>query len=379
MKIGIDARFFGPKCKGLGRYVQKLLDYLEEIDHKNEYFVFLTKEGFANYQPQRSNFKKVLANYRWYTFKEQIFFPGLLNRYKLDLVHFCHFNVPIFYFRPFIITIHDLILFHYPTIKNTTLNRFFYFFKLGAYHLVIRSAMLRAEKIIAVSEFTRKDIISKMGVKENKTIVIYEGYEIQKNSPENDKRGNDFSSKYDIMKPYIIYVGNAYPHKNLEKLCLAFDLLQKKFDGLKLLLVGESDYFYDCLEKFVKEKQIKNIIFTGFVDDIELDYLYKNAECFVFPSLYEGFGLPPLEALSRGTAVACSMAGSIPEITGGKVEYFNPEEENSIADSVGRVLSDKKYAKKIVWRSNFLLEKFSWRKMAKEIKDEYLKIGDEKV
>ena len=379
MKIGIDARFFGPKCKGLGRYVQKLLEYLEEADHENEYFVFLTKEGFSNYQPRRSNFKKVLADYRWYTFKEQIFFPKLLNKYELDLVHFCHFNVPVLYFRPFIVTIHDLILFHYPTIKNTKLNRFFYFCKLGAYHLVIRLAIFRARKIIAVSEFTRKDIISKTGVRENKIRVVYEGYEIQKNSLENNKGKNDFSSKYDIMKPYIIYVGNAYPHKNLERLCLAFSSLQKRFGGLKLLLVGESDYFYGCLKRFVEERRIKNIIFTGFVDDIELDHLYKNAECFVFPSLYEGFGLPPLEALSRGTAVTCSRAGSIPEITGREAEYFDPEKENSIAASISRILSDKKYAKRIVQRSKPFLGRFSWQKMAREIKDEYLKITDKKV
>ena len=120
MRIGIDARFYGSQDKGLGRYSQKLLENLEKIDggSDREYLVFLRQKGFEQYQPGASNFKKVLADYPWYSWSEQILFPWRLYRYHLDLVHFCHFNVPIFYWKKYVVTIHDLILFHYPTVRN---------------------------------------------------------------------------------------------------------------------------------------------------------------------------------------------------------------------------------------------------------------------
>ena len=132
--IGIDARFFGSIGKGLGRYTQKLIENLEKISAQggpasgwdNQYFVFLRKENFDEYQPRNKNFQKVLADYQWYTFAEQIRMPLLLNKLKLDLVHFPHFNVPFFYRKKFVVTIHDLILLQFPTVRGTTLNPIFY-------------------------------------------------------------------------------------------------------------------------------------------------------------------------------------------------------------------------------------------------------------
>ncbi|KKQ79694.1 MAG: mannosyltransferase B-like protein, partial [Candidatus Moranbacteria bacterium GW2011_GWD2_38_7] len=148
MKIGIDARFYGSIGKGLGRYTQKLIQHLEHIDKENHYVVFLRKENFDDYQPFNKNFEKVLADYAWYTFAEQLFFPLLLNKQKLDLMHFPHFNVPLLYSGRFVLTIHDLILTHFPTIRATMLNPVFYWFKYVAYKLAISSALWRAKKII---------------------------------------------------------------------------------------------------------------------------------------------------------------------------------------------------------------------------------------
>ena len=118
MLIGIDARFYGSIGKGLGRYTQKLIENLEKTDQENRYVVFLRKENFDEYQPQNPNFKKVLADYRWYSFAEQLFFPRLLRKYNFDFVHFPHFNVPLLYRKKFIMTIHDLILIHFPTHRS---------------------------------------------------------------------------------------------------------------------------------------------------------------------------------------------------------------------------------------------------------------------
>lgn len=159
MFIGIDARFFGSIGKGLGRYTQKLIENLEKIDHENQYVVFLRKENFDEYQPKNKNFQKALADYQWYTFSEQIKMPLLLNKFNFDLVHFPHFNVPFFYRKKFVVTIHDLILLQFPTVKGTMLNPVFYKIKFWCYKFIIWSAIKRARRIITVSNFTKNELL----------------------------------------------------------------------------------------------------------------------------------------------------------------------------------------------------------------------------
>lgn len=177
-KIGIDARFFGPKDKGFGRYTQQLIENLEKLNPSaggNQYFIFLRKDSWNEYQSKNANFKKVLADYKWYGIKEQILLPLKLKKYKLDLVHFTHFNVPIFYRGKFIVTIHDLTLRHFPTFRRSLKNLIFYPFKNLAYRIVFRHAIKNSEKIIAISEHTKQDILKHRKVNPEKIKVIYEG------------------------------------------------------------------------------------------------------------------------------------------------------------------------------------------------------------
>lgn len=374
-KIGIDARFYGPTGKGLGRYAQKLVEYLEKVDggnKKRQYVVFLRKDNFDLYEPQHKNFTKELADFRWYSFAEQIGFPIFLYLQKLDLVHFCHFNVPLLYRKQFVVTIHDLILFHYPTVKNTTLNKCFYFLKLFAYRSAIRSAAKRAKKIIAVSKFTKDDVVANLSVLAKKVEVTYEGCENQ--CFLNKKSDEDILKEYGIIKPYLLYVGNAYPHKNLERLVEVFDRIRKDRKELQLVLVGGRDFFYSRLEKFVQDGSFEGVIFPGYVPDAELDVLYKEAKLYVFPSLYEGFGLPPLEALAKNTAVVSSDRTSMPEILGDVVCYFDPEDldsmKSAIINAFGKQHKKGIISKKIVNR----LKKFSWRQMSKETLQVYREV-----
>ena len=215
MKIGIDARFFGSIGKGLGRYTQKLIENLEKIDNENQYVIFLRKENFDEYQPKNKNFQKVLADYQWYTFAEQIKMPRLLNKFKLDLVHFPHFNVPFLYRKKFVVTIHDLILLEFPTVRGTTLNPFFYKIKFLFYKFIIWSAIKRAEKVITVSNFTKKELLKyyKKDLKEEKIAVTYEaGSDYIKNDEYNQSSDVEILKKHGIIKPYLLYVGNAYQH-----------------------------------------------------------------------------------------------------------------------------------------------------------------------
>ena len=173
MRIGIDGRFYGVEGKGIGRYTQKLISHLEKIDQVNDYFIFLRKENIDLYQSQNSHFHKVLAPYQWYSLSEQIFFPFKLYQYHLDIVHFLHFNVPLLYFKKFIVTIHDLII-HQSSLNASKHNFLVFYFKKFAYKIIIRNAILKSQKIIAVSNFTKQEILKNYKIPRKKIVVIYE-------------------------------------------------------------------------------------------------------------------------------------------------------------------------------------------------------------
>ena len=364
MKLGIDARFFGTLGKGLGRYTQKLIEHLEKIDTENQYYVFLRRENFEEYVPKNPNFQKVLADFQWYSFAEQLGFPWLLRKYELDLMHFPHFNVPLLYFGKFVITIHDLILLHFPTKRATTLQPIWYKLKFLAYRATIFSAIVRCQKIITVSEFTKKDILGEYPSAKNKIFVTYEACEdLPQNKTQNDAQ---ILQKYGIMKPYLLYVGNAYPHKNLEKLIEAFALVLNQKKELNLVLIGKEDYFYKRLKKFVEKNKIRNVNFPGFVPDDELQIFYANATLYVFPSLYEGFGLPPLEAMKNGAPVISSMSACMPEILGESAHFMNAENEKEIAKVILQVMQDEKLKAELILKGYAQVKKYSWEKMARE-------------
>lgn len=373
MVIGLDARFFGPRGKGLGRYTQKLIENLELIDNKNEYCVFLRQENFNDYQPKNPHFKKVLADYHWYSLAEQIFSPIKIWQAKVDLMHFPHFNVPIFCPTKFVVTIHDLILRHFKTRRASTLGPVRYFFKNLAYQLVIWLALKRSKKVITVSNYVKKDILDCFKISPTKVEVIYEGTPspLLPTTKERDKKQIAWLwQNYKIKLPYLLYVGNAYPHKNLESLIEAFKILVTDFDRkLQLVLVGEKDYFYQRLEKLVCSRYsgiLKNIIFTGFVPDKSLNIFYRYAEVYVFPSLCEGFGLPALEAMSHGLLVVSSNSTCLPEILGPAALYFDPENTQEIAEKIKKALEDEKLKEALIAKGFTQIKKYSWAKMAEE-------------
>jgi glycosyltransferase involved in cell wall biosynthesis len=380
MRIGIDARFYGSVGKGLGRYTQKLIENLEKISADNsgvltvnKYYIFLRKENWEEYQPKNKNFFKVRADIPWYGIREQIFLPRILRKFNLDLVHFPHFNVPLFYREKFIVTIHDLILFHYPTRRASALSPFFYFFKKMAHRLVIRNAIKKSEKIIAVSAHTKDDIMKRFGTPVDKIVVTHEGIDPIQKAP--TEPGEKILSKYGIIKPFLLYVGNVYPHKNLERLILVFREIVKKHPHLYLVLVGKEDYFYKRLKRFVSEYFAKNVIFADFVPDEHLGIVYREALLYVFPSLYEGFGLPPLEAMAKNIPVACSNASCLPEILGESAIYFDPRGMSEMAETIEKAIVDADLRKLLITKGREQIKKYSWEKMARVTLEIYKNIS----
>lgn len=364
MRIGIDARFYGSIGKGLGRYTQKLIEQLEQIDDHNDYVIFLRRENFDHYVPQNKRFKKVLADFRWYSFAEQMAFPLLLYREHLDLVHFPHFNVPILYWKKIIVTIHDLILLHFPTMRATTLHPVWYKVKFFAYKTVIAAALRRAQRIITISNFTKDDIIKHYPTVRHKIHVTYEACE--QYCFRTGKNDDHVLQKYGILKPYLLYVGNAYPHKNLERLLDAFQALHREFSDLQLVLVGKQDYFYQRLAGMIAQHAISNVLLAGFVPDGDLDVIYKNTAAYVFPSLYEGFGLPPLEAMSKGAPVISSDHPCMCEVLGESALLMDAKNKDAIATAIKTMLSNAVVRQEYITKGYQQAQRYNWRTMAQQ-------------
>lgn len=381
MKIGIDARFYGSAGRGgLGRYTAELIRELEVLDTENDYVIFLRRENFDHYMPTNRHFRKVLADFRWYSCAEQFLFPLALFRERLDLVHFPHFNVPLLYRRPFVVTVHDLILLRFPTLRATTLSPLLYRLKFLAYRLVIRNAIFRSDSLITISEYTKRDILSCYNITPDKLTVTYEAaspvcrilpYEravqffasIGILPPEVSVK-RKYSSFHDILKPYALYVGNAYPHKNLEFLLSAFD--QFPDTTARLVLVGGDDYFYRRLKMYAKRRNMDRIIFAGVVSDEQLDLLYRYARVSVFSSLYEGFGLPPLEAMAKGSPVIAARATTFPEVLGDAAILFDPHDSSAFQTALVSIWNDEALRTSLRARGFAQVARFSWENMAKE-------------
>lgn len=411
MRIGIDCRLWSEA--GVGRYIRNLVKNLAEIDSKNEYYLFLLKKNLKQNLPD--NFHCIEAEYSWYTVDEQIKFPKLLHSYKLDLMHFPHFNVPVFYRGKFVVTIHDLIHQHFKMERATTHGPFVYKVKQFAYKQVFSHAVKKSQTVITVSDYVKKQLESEWDVKSSKIVVTKEAVEesiLKLYQRMTDDGVKQVLKKFQITTPYIFYVGNAHPHKNVEGLIKAFLRIkegkvyaehapssskvsevsnkmnlrknspfplvgeggregeQELTKSLKLVLSGNDHYFW---QRIKEEYKHPNIIFTGYVTDIELVGLYKGAEVYVVPSFEEGFGIPLLEAFTCEVPVVSSKLGSLTEVGGDAAIYFDPHNSEDMADKIMSVLNDKKLRTTLVEKGKDRYQEFSWKNLAKETQVVYLK------
>lgn len=378
MKIGIDARMI--KATGIGRYTLNLVEQLAKIDSplrqnfagqaQNQYFLFLKKEEFDTFKAPAPNFKKVLADFHWYGLSEQRKFPKIIKSCNLDLMHFPHFNVPFLYKGKFLITIHDLTLHRYKTIRASTKSFLTYQAKHSAYKFIIKNAVKRALKILVPSNFTKEDVKKTFKTPEEKNAVTYEGG--PSSELLNKKPDNNILEKFHLKSPFVLYVGNAYPHKNIETLVQSLKYLPK---DVTLVLVGKIDEFYERIKRLVESLGIqKQVVFTDFVTDSELAALYKSADLYVFPSFNEGFGLPALEAMGFGLPVLSSGYSSLPEILEDAALYFNPKDPKDIAEKIAKVTKDQKLKQELIDKGFKQVEKYSWNRMAKETLKVYEKV-----
>lgn len=374
MKICIDGRLINES--GIGRYIRNLLKNLELIDKENEYFILLKKIDLNKYD-WGNNFKKVEADFGWYSAAEQIRLPGILKKLNPDIVHFPHFNVPLFFKGKFVVTIHDLIHQHFAMKRATTLDPITYRIKQFGYHKVFTHAVKKSHKIIVPSNFVKSQLSNEWSVEPSKISVTHEGVDDRIMDIKNKQKKSlqmKILEKIGVKKPYIFYIGNAHPHKNIEGLIKAFRILKKTMNderirkNLSLVLAGGDHYFW---KKIKNEYTDPDIVYPGYVTDDSLVALFSNAEAFVMPSFEEGFGIPVLESYATNCPVICSDVGALTEVGGNGSKYFNPKNPEDIAQKILEVITNDSLEKKMIASGSERLKQFSWKKLAEETLDIY--------
>ncbi len=363
-KIGIDARFFTPKATGIGRHVYELVQGLAKLDKTNQYTIFLKPEEFKTFSAPGPNFKKEKTDAAHYSFAEQWHFLHQLNRHKFDLMVFPHFNAPIFYIRPFVVTIHDLTLHFFPGKKKADiLSRL-------AYKTVINRVTKKAKHCFAVSENTKKDMIKCLGIPKEKISVTYNGV-VQAFEPiKDEKTVKAFKTAYSLPSKYFCYTGVLRSHKNIAGLIQAYHLfLQRNPNSdIDLVLAGPVDKIYDEVPKTIKQLKLENRVhLTGFFPEKDFSKLLSGAVGYVFPSFYEGFGIPPLEAMQCKTPTAVSNTSSLPEVCEEASIYFNPYNTEKIAESMVKLAFDEKLREELVEKGFVQCKKFKWEDMVEEM------------
>ena len=364
MRIAIDARKL--RDFGIGTYVRNLLRHLGRQDRTTEYVV-LCHEADQQLVPQLGdNFRAVLESSPGYSLQEQLTIPFDLRRARVDLFHAPHYVLPPLTPCRAVVTIHDCIHLRFPQYLPSRLG---YTYARGSLWV----ATHRSSRIMTVSEASKRDILSYFHVPESKIDVIPNAIDERFWEMPDADEIERVRERYQLGNRFVLYAGNIKPHKNIERLIEAFDMLRKQgFDDVRLLIIGDQVSKYATLRRAVHRCKLhKHVRFLGFVPDKTLAVLYRLAAVFVFPSLYEGFGLPPLEAMASGTPVITSNVSSLPEVVGDAAVLIDPYDPVAIAGAMQRVLDDAALRQNLRARGLARARHFSWERSITRVRQIY--------
>lgn len=355
--IAIDARIINSTT---GRYVERLLTYLEKIDTSNTYTILVPTKDLNYWKPHNSNFTVKAADFANYSFAEQIGFKRYLDELKPDLVHFCMPQQPILYTGNHITTVHDLTLLQ---TYNSDKNWLVFHLKQLVGMFVFKRIAHTSTHVITPTNFVKNAYAEFAGINKDKITVTHEAAE---KSPAKQTPVNLPFNKY------LLYVGAQSDYKNIKRLGDAHQQLLSQHPDLGLVLVGKKTMMHEKNEKYFSGKNYKNIHYTGFVSDGELSWLYHNCEAYVFPSLTEGFGLPGLEAMANGAPVVSSDRTCLPEVYEKAAWYFDPEDVQDMAERIGQVLDDSSLRNNLIKNGTNQVKWYSWQKMAEQTHAVYM-------
>jgi len=364
-KIVIDARESGTST---GRYIDELIEELHKLKADHE-IILLTK-------PKRMDYLKSIApgydviesNYKEFTFAEQLGLLRQIRNLKADLVHFGMTQQPILYRGKKITTVHDLTTARF---RNPSKNWLVFKFKQLVYKWVIKSVARSSEALITPTKFVKKDLSTFAKVSKSKISVTNEAAE--------DLSGKSEPIPEVIGKDFLLFNGRPLPHKNLHRVIEAFKLTKQKYPDLLLVIAGKKDASFNSYVTFTKNLGVDDsVIFTDYIPDSQLKWAMGHAQAYIWASLSEGFGLPPLEAMHYGAPVVSSNAACMPEVLGDAAHYFNPTDVNDMAQKIDDVLSNPILRKSLIEKGKIQVKKYSWERMAKQTLEIYERVLNEK-
>jgi glycosyltransferase involved in cell wall biosynthesis len=367
--IVIDARI---RRASTGRPLDRLVEQLQDIDHFHRYTVLVQPDD--PWKMRAKNFTTLPCPYPQFSLNplHQLRFAWQLYRLKPDLVHFGMTQQPLLYFGNIVTMTHDLTMLQFVRRGSTPLP--LYKLKIGLYRFMIWWSHAKSKRITVPTQWVADDVARFQPSTKKKLVVTYESGELPKTG---------VAKRPQVVQPndkFIMYLGTAFPHKNLWRLVEAFGILRKEHTSLKLVLVGKTEKHYEELaQKVAQLSYAKDVIITGFLPDDEAKWLYEHCQAYVFASLGEGFGLPPLEAMGYKAPVVSSNASCLPEVNGDAAHYFDPENVKDIATKVNDVLNDKKLRETLIKNGQEQIKKYSWRKFSEETLIVYKELLDETV
>jgi glycosyltransferase involved in cell wall biosynthesis len=365
VRIAIDVRKY--RDYGIGTYVRNLIHQLARIDRDTEYVLLCRPQDRTEIGFPGVNFRTVVESAPPYSVSEQIRIPMALRREHIDLFHAPHYVLPPLIHCRSVVTIHDCIHLMFPEYLPGRLAH-------GYARAQIWTAAHRSDRILTVSETSKLDILRRFRVPADKVTVVYNAIDERLSLPPVEEDFDRVRARYQLKDPFALYVGNIKPHKNLERLIEAFHELRQEpaFESLKLVIIGDEISRYQDLRRAVhRHKLHKHVRFFGFVPLETLAVLYRLASVFVVPSLYEGFGLPPLEAMYFGTPVVTSNVSSLPEVVGDAAILVDPYSPGSIADGMRRALMDEDLRAWLRGRGMARAREFSWVQSVERIREVY--------
>ncbi|MDR3012111.1 MAG: glycosyltransferase family 4 protein [Chitinispirillales bacterium] len=367
MNIGINASALSAQKGGASFYILNIVNALAQIDSDNKYFIFTTKAVKEQFSNLPSNFKvipcapsKTLPRLLW----ELTFLPlAVCKKYKIRVLFSPNYTAPLFHpgLRS-VVTIHDLSFFpmaeYYPRSRRI-------------FKQIIRLSVKFSDRVISVSHFTKDDILKYIGPYEKKISVIHEAADVKFLDEPAIEEIAAVKKKYKINREYVLFIGFLEPRKNLERLLCAYSMIK---DGIEhdLVVVGGQGWWYEQTYRKVQELGISDrVIFTGYVEDCELPLFYRGASLFAFPSLYEGFGIAPLESVYSGTPVLASNNSALPEVLGDAAAYVDPYNTEEIASTMRRLLISEDALSELKKNCGTVRAKYCWQKAARETLEQF--------
>lgn len=378
MLIGIDARFALRKRRGVGKYSLNLIKYLSEIDNDNKYILYTNREDVEGVISKCGNFQiKNIGSWN-YLIWEQIILPLQAKKDKIDILHCTANTAPMVLFGnlKLVSTIHDVsYLKPYSIMPKSS----YLYQRLGRMYrkVIVPQSLRRVSAVITVSEFAKKDILAHFSfLSEENIFITYESMSEVFEVTDKEQAKAFVKLRYGITGNYILNVGGRDPQKNTAFLVEGFlELKKNKKFSERLVIVGFLNYEKTDFYKDLNNSEFKNeVFFIEFASEGDLVQLYNGAEIFIFPSLYESFGMPPLEAMACGVPVIASNTGAIPEIVGEAAILINPKNKEELKATLSRLLEDQGMRQEMIRRGFERIKKFSWLKMATETLSVYAKL-----